>query len=125
MAHAVPLGLSHIVLCTGCGAIRIRDIEAFTESYMVHAVPLGLSKKIVKRSLCNSGCAIGIVKNSFSKEVYVIVAVPLGFGMLRISKKAYGTRCAIGIRCKLLPKDNKYLTVRNLAARFGYFSVFC
>ena len=27
--------------------------------------------------------------------------------------------------CKLLPKINKYLTVRNVAARFGYFSVFC
>ena len=52
------------------------------------AVPLGLSKEIAKRSLCNSRCAIGIVKKRLSKEVCVIVAVPLGFGMLRISKKA-------------------------------------
>ena len=87
-------------------------------------MPLGLSKEIAKRSLCNSPCAIGIVRR-LSREVCVIVAVPLGSGMLRIWKRLYGTRCAIGIRCKLLPKINKYLTVRNVAARFGYFLVFC
>ena len=32
------------------------------------AVPLGLSKKIVKRSLCNSRCAIGIVKRNCQKK---------------------------------------------------------
>ena len=70
-------------------------------------MPLGLSKKIVKRSLCNSRCAIGI------------------WDAKDFEKGLYCTRCAIGIRCKLLPKINKYLTVRNVAARFGYFSVFC
>ena len=70
------------------------------------AVPLGLSKKIVKRSLCNSRCAIGI-QDAENLE------------------RLYGTRCAIGIWCKLLPKINKYLNVRNVAARFGYFLVFC
>ena len=70
-------------------------------------------------------CVIGIVKKSLSKEVYVIVGVPLGFGMLRISKRLYGTRCAIGSRCKLVHKIIQYLSVRNVAAKFDYFSVFC
>ena len=76
------------------------------EVCVIVAVPLGLSKKIVKRSLCNSRCAIGI-QDAENLE------------------RLYGTRCAIGIWCKLLPKINKYLTVRNVAARFGYFLVFC
>ena len=50
MAHAVPLGLSKKFrkrsLCNTRCASAIRDIGAFTESYMAHAVPLGLSKKI-------------------------------------------------------------------------------
>ena len=91
MAHAVPLGLSHIglpkefyvtvavpvgfemqgqptktiwhtlrhwdcqkkfdkrSLCNTRCASAIRDIEAFTESYMAHAVPLGLSKKVSQK----------------------------------------------------------------------------
>ena len=31
-------------------------------------VPLGLSKEIAKRSLCNSRCAIGIVKKDCQKK---------------------------------------------------------
>ena len=54
----------------------------------------GLSKQIAKRSLCNSRCAIGIVKKRLSREVCVTVAVPLGSGMLRILKKAiWNTLC--------------------------------
>ena len=38
------------------------------EVCVIDAVPLGLWKKIVKRSLCNSRCAIGIVKKDCHKK---------------------------------------------------------
>ena len=80
-----------------------------------------LPTKATWHTLCHWVC-----QKSLSKEGYVIVAVPLGFGMLRISKKTlYGTRCAIGIRGKLVCKIIKYLSVRNVVAKFGYLSVFC
>ena len=107
----MPLGLSKKFvkrsLCNGRCTIGIRDAETFNKGYMTRAVPLGLSKKVAKRSLCNSRCAIGIPDAE------------------NFEKKVYGTRCTIGTRCKLVCEVIKYLSVRNVAAKFGYFSVFC
>ena len=61
------------------------------------AVPLGLSKKIAKRSLCNSRCAIGIVKRNCQKKVCVTVAVPLGLSKEIAKRSLCNSRCAIGI----------------------------
>ena len=82
-SHAAVVHVSFLPLCHWDCQKRLSK-----EVCVIVAVPLGLSKKIVKGSLCNSRCAIGIVKKSLSKEDYVMVAVPLGLGMLRISKEA-------------------------------------
>ena len=85
---------------------------------MAPAVPLGLSKEIVKRSLCNSRCAIGIQDAENFEKGYMAHAVPLVFdanfflestnislcAMSRLDLVTFrfsvGCRCAIGIVTK-------------------------
>ena len=81
-------------------------------------MPLGLSKKIVKRSLCNGRCAIGTRDAENLEKGYIAHAVPLVFGanfflkstnislcaMSRLDLVTFwfsvGCRCAIGIVTK-------------------------
>ena len=86
MAHAVPLGLSHI------GLLKEHYVTvAVPLGFEMHgqspktiwqtlchwhclkkfdkrSLPVGLSKEIAERSLCNSRCAIGIVKRNCQKK---------------------------------------------------------
>ena len=62
------------------------------------------------------------VPTSFWNLVLTKQHTALGFEM---QSRLYGTRCAIDIRCKFVCKIVQYLSVRNVAAKFGYFCVFC
>ena len=100
--HLHSLCLRIQPVCPQCfddfaSASAIRDIEAFTESYVAHAVPLGLLKKVSQKKSVQSSLSHCDRQKSLSKEFYVIVVVPLGFEIPRLSTKLYGTRCAIGI----------------------------
>ena len=59
------------------------------------AVPLGLSKKIVKRSLCNSRCAMGIRDAENLEEGYMAHTVPLVFGANFFLKSTNISLCAM------------------------------
>ena len=59
------------------------------------AVPLGLSKKIVKRTLCNSRCAIGIWDAKDFEKGYIAHAVPLVFDANFFLKSTNISLCAM------------------------------
>ena len=71
MAHAVPLvfGANFFLKSTNISLCAMSRLDLATFWFSVGcAVPLGLSQKIVKRSLCNSRCAIGIVKKDCQEK---------------------------------------------------------
>ena len=58
-------------------------------------MPLGLSKKIVKRSLCNCRCAIGIRDAENLEKGYMAHAVPLVFGANFFPRSTNISLCAM------------------------------
>ena len=124
MAHAVPLGLSHIGLSkelyvTVAVPLGFEMQGQSTKTILRYGttVPLGFSKKcrkrFDKRSLCNSRCAIGIwdVEN-FKKAIWHKFLKSTNISLCAMSRLDLVTfRFSVGRRCAIVGKG--YHDARN------------